>query len=886
VSERQDRTLDWGRIQEVFHRALELDGVERTRYLAEATSDDVSLRAEVDSLLAHATEGLLGEPVERPPADTAPETFGPYRMVRRLGQGGMGSVFLAERAGAGFTQRVALKLLRTDFLQPLGASPEMERRFTRERQILARLEHPGIARLIDGGYGPGGQPFLAMEYVEGETLRDFVDRCALSIEARLELFIAVAEAVHYAHQRLVVHRDLKPSNIVITPSGDPKLLDFGIATLVEGEDDGLSGEFALARTGNWFTPAYASPEQVRQERVTTLSDIYALGVLLYVMLTCSLPYEVSDLSPAAVEEVVCRRIPERPSARVGDPRLARRLRGDLDTIVLKALAKQPERRYRSAQDLAEDLRRHLNHEPVSARPDSLGYRLQTFARRHRAAVTGGLLALGALAAGLVATSWQARVAAAARERAETALGRSEEVTQFLIELFQQSDPTVAPVDAAFTRGVIERGTQRVGELRDQPEVQARLLDALGQVLLSLRRVDEARAMTERALGIWRDQGGEAHLGYAVTLQHLGRVRRVEGRYTEAETLYRQALATMQQTVGREHPAYADALSDLAFLLPYLSRTFAAESAYREVLDIRRRILPPGDPAIAEAVIRVGEMLRAERRFAAAESVLREGVELRQQMLGPLHPAVGVALYFLADVVAADSTRWAEAEALYIGGVSLQERIFGPGYMGLVHGLSNRALLLQRQRRYAEAESLMTRVVAIREAALGSDNVSVWWARSAVADIQAERGQVDEAIAVRTRTLAVLERTYGPDHSDVAGMLTGLAKLQMRKGNWVAAESLLVRSEAIRRKVHGRDNLHAAEDQALLGEVSLRRRQYQLAEARLADALDRLIASKVAEAEVIDRVRRNLAVAQRAQGKPVERDTPGLRAPPGGTSTAH
>ncbi|MDH4347899.1 MAG: serine/threonine-protein kinase [Gemmatimonadota bacterium] len=863
----QDRTLDWARIQEVFHRALELEGTHRALYLDQATAGDLELRAEVESLLAHATGGMLGEPVERPPAAGAMEArFGPYRIVRPLGEGGMGRVYLAERTGAGFTQRVALKVLRGDLL---SGSPEVERRFTRERQILARLEHPGIARLIDGGYGPGDQPYLAMEYVEGETLADYVGRCALSIETRLDLFIAVCEAVHYAHQHLVIHRDLKPSNIVITATGDPKLLDFGIATLVEGEDDARSGEFPLLRTGNWFTPAYSSPEQVRQERVTTLSDIYSLGVLLYELLTCARPYEVVDLSPAAVEEVVCRRLPERPSARVGDSRLARRLRGDLDTIVLKALAKEPERRYRSAQGLAEDLRRHMEHEPVSARPDSLGYRLQTFARRNRTAVTGALLALVALTAGLVTTSWQAREAAAARERAEAALGRSEEVTRFLIELFQQSDPALAPVDAAFARGIVESGRARVGELRDQPLVQARLLDALGLVTLSLRDVNQARALMEQSVAIRRTEEGEGHLDYAIGLQHLGRVRRVEGRYAKAESLYVQALGIMRDTVGTDHPAYTDALSDLAFLLPYLSRTPEAEQHYREVVAIRRRILPPGDPLIADAVLRVAATLRAQRKFVAAESAGREGFQLRLQSLGPTHPQVGAALFNLADILVGDSSRWAEAESLYLAGMAVQRRAIGPNYLGIAHGLGNLAALYRRERRLAEAESLARRTLELRELVMGPKNVAVVWDKASLAAILADRGALDEAIAVQLEAVETLERTYGPDHSDVAGILAGLARLQLRKGRLMAAETLLVRSVAIRERAHGRDNLHGARDLATLGQISLRRREYGLAEQRLIDALDRMRAATFAEPGEIEAVRRDLAAAYRGLGRPAD-----------------
>lgn len=864
------RILDWARIQQIFHGALERDGEERTRYLDRACDGDPSLRTEVESLLAHATEGLLGEPADGPPEPESAETgFGEYRILRLLGQGGMGSVYLAERVKEGFTQRVALKLLRRDLFHPVGGSPELERRFARERQILARLEHPGIARLIDGGYGPGGQPYLAMEYVEGEPLTQFVLHRDLPVEGRLELFIAVCEAVHYAHQRLVIHRDLKPSNIVITESGDPKLLDFGVATLVETDAEPLPRVVTEARTGAWFTPSYASPEQVRGERVTTLSDLYSLGVLLYELVTGVRPYEITDLSPAGVEYVVCGRVPERPSTRVGSGTLARRLRGDLDTIILKALAKEPERRYRSAQDLAEDLRRHLNHEPVSARPDSLGYRARTFARRHRAAVTGAAIALVALTGGLITTSWQARAAAAARERAEAALARSEEVTDFLIELFQQADPTVSQVDVAFSRAVLDRGAARVDELEDQPEIQARLLDVLGQVSMNLRLVENARTMTERALEVRRRVLGEDHLDVAVSLQHLGQVRRVEGRYTEAEPLYRQSLAIIERKTGRDDPAYASVLSDLAFLLPYLSRTAEAESIYRQVVDIRRRTLPPTDPAIGDAVLRVAATLSAQRKFAAAESSAREGLALRQQSLGALHPLVGYALINLADIVARDSSRWAEAESLYRGGLSLQERAHGPDHIVLVHGIGNLGQLLGRMRRYAEAESLLRRNIRIREETLGRDHIATSWDWGALADLWARQGRLDEAIAIRTEAVLRTERTYGPEHSDVGGALSGLAQLYLEQGDLVAAETLLVRSVAIRERAHGPNNLLAARGLATLGEISLKRRNYTLAVERLTQALAKYQAGGLASDDELALARRNLAAAYRALGRPAD-----------------
>jgi len=863
--------LDWGRVQALFHEALEREGSDRLRYLDGACAGEPGLRAEVESLLAHASGGLLGEPLDTPGlpgtggADSA--EFGEYRILRALGRGGMGQVHLAERTRGGFTQRVALKLLRPDLFQPLASVPWLEERFERERQILARLEHPGIARLIDGGYGPGGQPYLAMEYIEGDSLTEFVARCQPGVEARLELFIAVCEALHYAHQRLVVHRDLKPSNILITAAGEPRLLDFGIATLVEPDaDPARLPETTASRTGHWFTPSYASPEQVRGERVTTLTDVYSLGVLLYELLTGVLPYDIEDLTPAGIQLVVAGRIPDRPSTRVADPRLARRLRGDLDTIVLKALAKEPDRRYRSAQDLAADLRRHLEHQPVSARPDSLGYRLRTFARRHRAGVASAGLVLAALVIGLVTTTWQARVAASARQRAERALARSEEVTGFLVDLFRQSDPFVAPVDAAFAAGVLERGMTRLDELRDDPELQARLLDALGLLTLSLGQVRDADSLLELALDLRRGLHGEDHPDVAVSIQHLGRVRRVQGRYAEAEALYRQALATFARTGGREQAVYADALSDLAFLLPYLSRVAEAESVYRETLAIRRRVLPPDDPAVPEAVMRVAATLRSMGNFAAAESAAREGLRLRRRALGRTHHLVGHTLINIADIIVRDSTRWAEAESLYVVGVNLQRRALGDRFLGLVHGMGNRAALLRRQRRYAEAESLLQAVVALREETLGKSHISVAYGRAAIADLWADQGRIAEAIPVRMQAVAAVERLHGPEHADLAGAMDGLSRLYRRAGNLRVAESLLVRVVEIRLKAHGPRNLLAGRGLAALGEISLARRQYPLAEERLRSAHDILVASGVAFPEEIDSVRANLARAEQALGR--------------------
>jgi serine/threonine-protein kinase len=855
---------DWARVQELFHTALERQGEARARLLAETRAEDPALYDEVASLLAHAGSGLLGEPAEAvSDAGLMPADFGDYRFLRLLGQGGMGKVYLAERTRAGFTQRVALKLLQRDLFHPLLPATEMAARFARERHILARLEHPGIARLIDGGHTPDGQPWLAMEYVEGVSLTEYVDRQRPDLEARLALFIGICEAVHYAHQRLVIHRDLKPGNIFVTESGAPKLLDFGIATLAESDDDAPSLDPTVLRTGLWLTPAYASPEQVRKERVTTLSDQYSLGVILYQVLTGERPYELTGLSHAEAEAAVCHRVPQRPSSRVA-PALARRLRGDLDTIVLKALAKEPDRRYRSVQDLAEDLRRHLDHLPVTARPDSFVYRAGSFVRRHRTVVAVAALAVTALAAGLVATSWQARVATAARARAEAALVQSDQITTFLLGLFQENDPTLTPVDPAFAARVLERGAARVDELNGQPVVQARLLDALGLLFMNLGRYDDADVMVGRSLALSRQVHGESHIEVAVGLQHLGRVRRLQGRYTEAESLYREALDMLRRSGGLAHPAYPDVLTDLAFLLPYLSRDVEAESLYREALVRRREILGPDDPLVGEAIMRVAGILRRLHRAAEAESTAREGLAFRRRVLGPDHQLVGYTMVNLADIIADDTARWVKAESLYREGVAIQRRAIGDHYLGLQHGLGNLAVLLMNHGRLAEAESLLNEVHDLRVANLGADHFATASVKEGLADVRAAQGKLDEAIRLRREAFPAIERALGADHPVLAGSLLELGRLYMRRGDLAVADSLLGKSVEIRRRANG--PTHPLVGIGLLeqGDVSLRRHRFRQAAERLRVALTILEGADAVEPADIARARRLLGQA-RAEG---------------------
>jgi serine/threonine protein kinase/tetratricopeptide (TPR) repeat protein len=866
MTDTADRAARWRRAQDIFHAALEHDEPERQHYLDEACGSDTALRSEVASLLEHADSGLLGDlDDDLSPVEPEADRIGSFRILRPLGHGGMGSVYLAEREGAGFTQRVALKLLRAGMLLSARVAPQLEERFNRERHILARLEHSGIARLIDGGYTPAGQPYLAMEFVEGIPLTEYAHEHGLGIRARVELFIAVCEAVQYAHQRLVIHRDLKPSNILVDETGRPKLLDFGIATFAETED-AVAAQTG-SRTGLWFTPNYASPEQVRRERVTTLSDLYSLGVVLYELLADVRPYEAGSLSPGGLEEIVCRRIPERPSAQAATPRLARLLRGDLDTIVLKALAKEPERRYGSVRELADDLHRHLRREPVQARPDSFSYRLSTFLRRNRTAVAAAVFVLVALSAGLVTTTWQARNAERARAVAEDARGQAEEVADFLIGIFEENDPQQAPVDPALATAILERGVARADELAEQPAVRARLLDALGMVFLNLGRYDEAHQLVSQGLAIRMGTLGNAHPDVAESLRHLGRVMRARGQYAAAETVYRQALDIQRRVLDPDAAATAQTLSDIAFLLPYLGRAAEAESAYREVLAMRRRSLDPDDPAIGDAVLRVAAILRRQGRNAQAESVGREGIAFRERVLGPDHPDVGAALIAVADYVAEDSTRRDEAERMYRQGLDIQHRALGNRHLDLQHGMGSLADLLAAAGRYDEADSLLHELLDLREQLLGPDHESVGAIKEALGEVRAAQGRLDEAIALRTEGLAAWRRAMGRSHPAVASSLDGLARLYVLAGNDVAAESLLVEALEIRRGANGPRHPLVGILLISLGELNTRRAHYEEAERQLVEAREILEAQMTPDHPDPRRARAALAALYEAWGKP-------------------
>jgi len=864
----EEAARHWERIQERFHEALSLPPDARAAALSALASSQPSLAAELRLLLeAHLSPGPLGD--LEADAFGVPERVGPYRLLSPLGEGGMGTVWLAERRQEDVVQRVALKLLRTGLIDPM-----LEERLKAERRILARLDHPLIARFIDGGTTSAGQPYYAMEYVEGTTLLEHCRKSCPGVADRLRLFLQVCEAVHYAHQQLVIHRDLKPGNVLVTPEGRPRLLDFGTAKLM--------GEAGMepSATAAWLTPAYASPEQVRGEPASTLSDVYALGVMLFEVLTGRRPYTVPARPPHEVQRVVCDTVPPRPSQSVEagagfaapPDRVGRSLEGDLDTIVLKALAKEPARRYASVEQLADDLRRHLDGHPVLARPDRVGYRLAKFAKRHRSSVTAAVLLAVALVAGIVIASTLAARASRERDRAQEALRQSQDVTNFLLGLFTASSPDEVLSDTLAARELLRRGLTRATELNDQPAVQARMLDALGTVYERLGQYPQAGELLERALGLQRVVLGPNHADVAATLDHLGVLRRRTGRYAESERLHLEALAIRRAILGEEHALVAETLSNLAFLLPYLGRNQEAADTYARILALRRRLLGPDHPDLATTLIPLASMRRRLGQPDESEALYREAVTLRTRGNGPDHPETAAATVHLADFVRDIRADIAEAESLYRRAITIQRDRLGPDHPVLIHAMGSLADLVEARGERGEARRLVREALRIVSAVYGETHPTVAGAYLQNGDFAQRAGDLVAAESLYRKALDIDQRLYGSEHFTVAELLGRLAEIGATRGQWAVAESLGRASVAMRRRVL--EPVHGSIPEALIWLGNLLHRAGKREEARslYAEAL---------EAERIRPDRRADLIARLEAGVP---DAPVITPPPAPRAT--
>ena len=888
----------WQQAQDLFHQALDLDPEERAAFL-QKVCPDASLRAEVQALLDAdaAPPSIFDTAQERTqtlPTDVQALSagsdraagvspigrhIGPYRLVREIGRGGMGTVYLARRTD--IDNDVALKLVRGSL-----AAPETVERFLRERRVLARLKHPNIGRLLDAGMTEEQTPYFVMEYVEGVPITKYCDERRLTISKRLALFQHVCQAVHYAHQNLIIHRDLKPPNIFVTDDGQVKLLDFGIAKLVE-EDD----EAGLTRTGmRLMTPEYAAPEQVRGQAATTATDVYALGVLLYELMTGHRPYALRGRSLGEIERIICEEEPVRPSVaarRYADymaggssgevpsseavrvlrtrhsDRLHRRIEGDLDVICLKALSKEPSHRYASAEALWEDIARHQSGLPVVARASTVRYRARKFVQRHRVGVSVTAVLVVVVAVLVAVFTLQL---AEERDVAQTEAEKAEQVSSFLMGLFEASDPSEALGDTLTAFELLERGVARAEGLAEEPLVQAQMLSVVGQVYVRLGDYEAAGPLLERALALRRDAVGEEHMDVAASLNNLAALLRQKGDYAAAEPLFREALAMRRKLLGEEHVDVATSLNNLALLLHQKGDYAAAEPLYREALAMYRELLAEEHPSVATSLNNLALLLHQKGDYAAAEPLIREGLAMKRKLLGEEHPDLAISLSSLA-LLLLQRGDYAGAEPLYREALAMRRKLLGEEHPNVAISLNNLAALLRRKGDYAGAEPLYREALVMRRKLLGEEHPSVAASLNNLAALLRRKGDFAAAEPLFREALVMRRKLLGEEHVDVATSLNNLALLLHQKGDYAAAEPLFREALAMYRKLLGEKHPSVATCLRNLAALLRRKGDFAAAEPLFLEALT-IFQNRLGEAHTRTReAYEGLAELYTAWGKP-------------------
>lgn len=831
----------WQRVKELCDLALERDPRERNAFVAERCRDDAELRHDVETRLAQATggEGVLDAPTcEKPgltltqtnPGDGPsvrwlPEAVGSYRVLRLVGEGGMGTVYEAEQDHPRRT--VALKVIR-----PGLTSPELLRRFERESQALGRLQHPGIAQIYEAGTadtGFGPQPYFAMEFIRGERLREYADAHQLTTRQRLELFARICDAVEHAHQRGLIHRDLKPGNILVDEIGQPKILDFGVARLTDSDAQATRQTDLGQLVG---TLAYMSPEQVLADplELDTRSDVYALGVILYELLAGRLPYTISNKLHEAV-----RTIREEDPGRLSS--ISRTYRGDIETIVAKALEKDKERRYASAAALAEDIRRYLAHEPIAARPASTTYQLEKFARRHRALVVGVAAVFVVLLAGVVVSAWQAVRA----RRAERAAVEAEQTAQALNDFLQndllaqasasrQGGPNQKPDPDLKVRTALDRAAARIlGRFDRQPEVEAAIRYTIGQTYIELGLYADARKQLEQALDLQRRVLGAENPKTLSTIGRLGQTAFLQGKYPEAEALLGQALEVQRRVLGSEHPDTLNSMGQLGNVYYWEGKYAQSETIISQSLEIRRRIFGLDSPETVRLVNGLASAYHALGKYAQAEALFSQAVEIDLRLFGPEHPDTLGAMNNRALNYVSQG-KYAEAEALDTQILESRRRVLGPEHPDTLGVMNNLAIVYTDQGKREQAKALYSQALEAQRRVLGSEHLMTLRSMNNLAGIYNAEGKHREAEALYSQTLEIERRVLGAEHDDTLISMNNLANARVFQGKYAPSETLYSDALAISRRVLGSEHPLTLAIFANAASMYQRQGKYALAEA--------------------------------------------------------
>ncbi len=744
-----------------------------------------------------ATLASLGPQTAPANAARLPSTIGHYRIIRLLGEGGMGAVYEAEQDQP--RRRVALKVIKSAW-----ADGELLRRFELESQTLGRLHHPGIAQIYEAGTaetGFGSQPFFAMEIIHGKPLIEYAKAKHLNTRQKLALMIQICEAVEHAHQRGIIHRDLKPGNILVEESGQPKILDFGLARVTDGDMQATRQTDMGQLLG---TLAYMSPEQVSADPLAldTRSDVYALGVILYELLAGKLPYEVSRHVYEVVKTI--QQVDPKPLSSTN-----REYRGDIETIVAKALEKDKTRRYGSAAEFAADIRRYLEDRPIAAKPASTGYQLQKFARRNKVLVTGTLAVFLTLVVGVMVSTWEAVRARRAELHAQAETATAQAVVDFLqndllaqASANKQAGPKTKPDPDLKVRTALDRAAERVGDrFEKQPEVEAAIRFTIGQTYTDLGLYPEARKQLEQALDLRRKVLGVENPQTLRTAVKLGQVTDFLGKYAEAETLLSQTLQMERRVLGPEHPDTLACMSNLCRVFSDQGKYEQAEALYKETIQLQRRVLGPEHHDTLGNMANLGWVYLHQGKQAQAEELFRQTLEIRSRVLGPEHPDTLSAMVSLGWAYNVEN-KYAQAEVLQNQALEIQRRVLGPGHPGTLGTMNNLARTYSDEMKYAEAEALLSQTLEVERRVLGPEHPTTLTSMANLSRVYLGQGKYALAEALYRQTLEIQTRVLGPNHPITAFTKYNLAWVDMVQGKYAEAEALYVQAIEINRRVKG------------------------------------------------------------------------------------
>ena len=816
---------DWKKIKSIFESAIELPNNQRHDFIDKECLGNESIKQEVEALLfAFENSGSF---LEEPGIDLAylqnideddmfiGKQFGAYKIEKKIGTGGMAYVYLARRADNEFEQTAALKIIKRGM-----DTDEIVRRFKHERQTLANLEHPNIAKIIDGGTSDDGLPFFVMEYIDGIPITQYCDLNKLSVDQRLELFIKVCSAVNYAHQNLIVHRDLKPSNILITSNGTPKLLDFGIAKLLSEEQN--ANTMALTRDGSkLMTVEYASPEQVTGGKITTASDVYSLGVLLYELLTGHLPYNFKNKFPHEVEKVITSINPEKPSTIISKSsktitedgeaneispeeisilrnsnieKLKRRLSGDIDNIILMALNKEPERRYNSIQLLAEDIKHYIEGRPVNAHSDSLWYRSIKFVSRHKIGVTAVTIIALLLISGVAAVIWQANLAALQRDKATLEAAKSNQINKFLNEILSSVDPSKEGKDVKVVE-VLDKASKKIQtELKNQPEIEAQIRTTLGITFQNLGLYDQGIIQLERALQLQDSVLGQNNIETAMSFKNLALVYHYKGNLDTAKYLYEKSIEILRKLVKPPNSKIAEALNDYGTLQMDLSKYKDAKKSFEESLTNYINIYGKEHKDVASTYNNLALDFHYLNELDSAEKYYQTAYDLNKKIFGDSSLSVTYNINNLA-FVAQDKGNYLAAESLFSKAYNLRKKILGDNHPEVTVNKYNLGCLLFFLGKYKQSEALITEAIKSWGKKLDKNHYYFGDAYAFLGKVQNADGKYDSAYQNLTHSLQIRNKIFDEKNSLVVSTECELGKSLFGLKKFSKAENVLLKDYA-------------------------------------------------------------------------------------------